>query len=47
MRTITTILEGLTDFAMPVAAVQTRLDALQPSFDRRDCLDLAPFLGGQ
>ena len=47
MRTITAILTDLADFAIPAAAVQTRLEALQPSLDSRDSLDLEAFLGAQ
>ena len=44
MRTITAILNNLTDFNLPAAVVQTRLEALQPVADERDRLNLGYFL---
>ena len=47
MRTITAILADLANFNLPVAPVQTRLEALQPGLEQRDSLDLEVFLGTQ
>lgn len=47
MRTLTAILNNLTDFTISAAAAQTRLEALQPSSATRNALDLDPFLRAQ